>query len=97
MKTFTMRYPGDPHVEIIEMTREEFLAAFPDRKLVLVGYDDQGNETNRQEYPLGDDVVCDLCNAEITGTLYLGYRGSRAHCPACAAQGWRPWCQEVVK
>lgn len=42
------------------------------------------------EIPLGDTVVCDICNADFTdsdesgGFIFSGY----AYCPNCAKEGW---------
>ena len=92
-----MNYPGDPPVEVVEMTRAEFLEAYPRHPIVFTSVEPDGS-IKRKEYQVGpDDIQCDLCCADPGETVWVLRLGTvvRGHCADCARQGWLPYCEEV--
>lgn len=97
MKQYVMRYPGDPPMNVYEMTRAEFLLLCPRRPIVLEGWG--GPEGySREEIPVEPDCICcDFCNADPGDTVYAYGNAatgslSRAYCPKCAKEHWLPYC-----
>ena len=80
MKTFTMRYPGDPPLRIEELTREQFFERFPpETRVMTIGVP---GEPPDAVIPFGETLCCDCCNADPGDVLYL-LAGTRAYCTRC--------------
>jgi hypothetical protein len=71
MKHYTLNYPGDPPLPVVEMTRQEFLAAHPRYPVTLTNLSTGESES----YPMGpDEIRCDFCNGD-PGIQYLSTIG----------------------
>jgi hypothetical protein len=90
VKRFICRYPGDPPIEVLELTRAEFLEMFPDRSITITGFDPSTGLTEGHYFPM-DEICCDLCNADPGEVIYL-YAGTHARCKTCFEQNLKRYC-----
>jgi hypothetical protein len=96
MEIRILRYPGDPDETIKLMTGAEFrrdvrkgqpgyLKVGP-----LIGPDLEMDEAQTQTIYF-DEIVCDLCNAEIKDEDMLAMNRHSAYCMDCYNANWKPW------
>lgn len=95
MKTFTMKYPGDPAVKIEVLNREEFFQLFPPkgRRVTITGFSSEG-KFGQESYELGTKINCDFCNEDPHDEIYLVGR-ARAYCRQCFDTSLKRYCKEV--
>ncbi len=96
MKSYVMLYPGDPPMQVIEMSREQFLYYCP-RHPVTISH--PGSDIPTQVFPMRqDEIICDMCNADPGDlvTVLATQKGHimRAYCEPCAKESWMPHCKE---
>ena len=95
---YDLNYPGDPPSTVIEMSQEEFLATHPNRMFSIGSLNwETGEVENKETLPVGDEVLCDLCNESIDPgeLLYLwqyGRGGEKAICEECFQRGFARYC-----
>lgn len=90
MRLFILRYPGDPELPLVEMSRKQFQFLFPDRKITWTFGDGSTQVT-----PIDpEDIACDACSADPENTIYL-LNGSRAYCTACYTTRLAQHCEEI--
>lgn len=77
-----MRYPGDPPVEVTFLTGAEFVAHERHGKPgeIRVSSWDSTAPPHVIEF---DEVVCDLCNAEIGDADMCALHSGHLYCPHC--------------
>lgn len=92
MRRMICKYPGDPPVEVVEMTRAEFLARFPDRGTTITSAGPDGVVTSEYYAAPPDAIYCDSCNDDPGSTVYL-YAGSRGYCPDCFRDSLEEYCK----
>ena len=98
MKHYTMKYPGDPVMLVLEMTREEFLFYCPRQNITI--HDMSGVEPT-QVIPMStNEIYCDLCSSDPGEQVFAlatrKYRIMRGYCTQCAKESWLPYCKELV-
>ena len=98
MKSYVMNYPGDPPMQVIEMTREQFLYYCPRQNITIR---DMNSDKPPQVIPMGtDDIYCDFCNEDpgegITVLATQQGHIMRAYCTLCAKDRWHPHCKELT-
>lgn len=71
--------PGDPVDDALLLFGGEFLQMNPDRAIVITNAD--GGEPTR--IPMGDDIVCDACNAGVDVTDPCVLTPRRLYCWTC--------------
>ncbi len=82
VKTYRWRYPGDPVLTATVQTGAEFLASQPQpREIVIYGGTDPP-----ERIPMGDEIVCDCCNAGIGLDDVTTLTADRLYCATCAAK-----------
>lgn len=88
MKKHLFRFPGEPDGVVEEMTVREFLALNPDRKIIV-----EYKDGTREEIPVGDEVLCDMCSVVIVSSLFIldGY----GHCQRCFRANLAPYCTPI--
>lgn len=88
MRLLTMQYPGDPPVQCLDMSMQEFLVRYPRTPMRIC------SATAIKEIPMPANlVICDCCNAELKPddrVMLVG--GTRGYCPQCATQNVLPHC-----
>ncbi len=90
MKKMTMRYPGDPPMPVIEMSRNEFLDRYPRTPMVIHNLD----TGERDMYPTPpNEIRCDFCNEDPGETVVVLGDGLRGYCLNCAKSNWYPHCK----
>jgi len=89
MKQFTLHYPGDPAIQIFEMTRREFLDAFPRTPTQLIDLS-TGQVMEQIEYR-PDEIICDLCDADPDDTVFLV--GPKGICRSCFEKRLKRYCK----
>jgi hypothetical protein len=74
-------------IEVI--TREEFFRRYPpaERVIRITGGKDE------TVIPVGEDIVCDFCNDEITGDVHI-YCSSHALCNKCGKRTIAEMCKK---
>ena len=77
------QYPGDPIAEVTLMFGGEFLAANPNREIVIRG----GHTEDR--IPV-EDIICDTCNANVSPSDPCSVTGSRLYCWECHVKWIKP-------
>lgn len=88
MILYTMLYPGDPPLEVLRMSRAEFLAAHPRRPIEIGTLGPDGEYILKEQIPMApDEIICDFCNADPGDEVWV-YNGMRGYCRACAKQQW---------
>jgi hypothetical protein len=81
----TMRYEDDPPEPVVEMTRSEFLAAYPRTPVSVNG--------ELVFFASADEIACDGCNADPGDTVVTyGEPALRAYCLDCAWRSLYPHC-----
>jgi hypothetical protein len=90
VKRYVFRYPGDPPVEVLETSRDEFLALFPRTPMRIGTLTDSGEMADVEEFPMApDEIRCDLCGAKYDDPTGMEpifvYNRSRTKCDKC----WR--------
>lgn len=88
MIRYTLLYPGDPPMEVMHMSRGEFLTAYP-RQPIRIGTIGLHGEFLLQELiPMQpDEVICDLCGGDPRDEVWV-YNGMRGYCRSCAESCW---------
>jgi hypothetical protein len=95
MRKMICRYPGDPEVEVLELSRAEFLVMFPDRGTRITSADPRtGVITSEYFAAPADHIVCDLCNSDPREMIYL-YAGNHGYCKKCFEEGIVKYCVPV--
>jgi len=88
MRRYTMRYPGDPAMQVMEMSRQEFLEAFPRTPTQLIDLG-TGEVLERIEYG-PDEIICDLCDGDPGDTVFLV--GPKGICRSCFEKRLKRYC-----
>ena len=81
------QYPGDPVTEVTLMFGGEFLAANPNREIVISCADSE------QHIPV-EDVVCDTCNASVQATEPCAVVIGHLYCWQCYKEWVKPHLTE---
>lgn len=85
-RTERFQYPGDPVTEVEWTTGQEFLNANPIRETRITV---EGEPTI--VIPVGDEIICDCCNAEVLPADECALALDRLHCMACATKWIVPY------
>jgi len=88
--TAHFHYPGDPVFPVVLQSGREFLASQPRPREVIVRTCDA-----EHRWDVGNDIVCDSCNAEIGPDDRLAFTMNRVYCPTCTAQWITPYLVEI--
>lgn len=94
MKTYVLNYPGDPPCEILEMSREEFLALFPRTPIQTTTFAPDGQLYIERQHLEPDEIICDYCCADPGPTVWVCER-QKAVCCCCWLKAWKPYCEEA--
>jgi hypothetical protein len=88
----TVRFPGDPPVILVEMTRAKFLELFPREPIRI--QDPRTGAVVAQHEMEPDDIACDSCNDDPGAVVVVvGEMGELgAYCLKCAKESWFPHC-----
>jgi hypothetical protein len=95
VKQLVCRYPGDPPVEVLELSREEFLKLCPREPITLTSFDPVSGTIEKESFPMGfDEIYCDLCNEDPGETIYL-YARTQARCKSCYNKALKRYCFDL--
>ena len=87
MTTVYYHFPGDLIRAAILQTGREFLASEPRPREVVLHV--EGEVKFRHD--LGDELICDACNADIPLDAQTALTGNRLYCPPCIAKWITPY------
>jgi hypothetical protein len=92
VKEFVLRYPGNPPAKVLRVNREEFFKIYPpETRVVMVGH--ARHPQDATVIPMGTELACHHCNANLEDEIYLVY--DSAYCPKCACENLLRWCTAV--
>lgn len=85
------QYPGDPVSDVILLHGQEFLDKQPKDRAIVISGGDRPDE----RIPLGDEIVCDLCNAEVGKLDPCAWTPRGLYCRKCAEEWILPHVKEI--
>lgn len=89
-----LKYPGNPKIHIVRLTRAQFFQLYPPAGRTVRLHDMSTGET-LEEIPMNETIACDVCNEDPGDTIYL-QGGTRARCQSCF-DSIKRYCTPVVR
>jgi hypothetical protein len=86
METKRWQYPGDPAATVTIQSGREFLASQPrPREIVVL------TEISEEHIPMGDQMLCDACNVDLSPDDWTALSEGRLYCRSCYDECIHPY------